>query len=326
MPEKTEKIKLVAIVGPTGVGKTSLSIELALRFNGEIISADSMQVHRHMDIATAKPTREEKTLVRHHLIDIVEPDRDYNAADFVRDAQSAIRDITGRGKSVFIVGGTGLYLRALLGGLFEGPGRDVTLRGELMEKARTEGRQSLHEELKTVDPVSAGRIHPNNINRLVRALEVYYLSRRPLSEHHAEHGFKQSNYDSLVIGLNMDRAALYERTDKRVEAMVRDGLLDETRGLLKLGFSPDLKSMRSLGYREMIEFIQGLATFDESVEALKKVTRNYAKRQITWFKKENGIRWFAPDDKTGIIAAIKEAGFKETDFEHRAKSGAVNGS
>jgi len=305
-----ERIKIVAIVGPTCVGKSALSIGLARMFGAEIVSVDSMQLYRHMDIGTAKPSPGERALVRHHMIDVVEPDCDYSAADFSEDAALAIEDITGRGRAAFAVGGTGLYLRALLGGgLFDGPGRSRAVREGLEERARLHGGRSLYAELLEVDPVSAGRIHPNNTARVVRALEVYRLSGRPISELQAEHGFEDKRYAALKIGLERDREELYRDIEKRVDRMIDEGLVEETRRLMEMGFSPDLKSMQSLGYREMAEHLLGRATLAESVKALKKNTRNYAKRQMTWFRKDSEIRWFSPEDKTGIIAEVEARGF-----------------
>ncbi len=300
-----KKTKMVVIVGPTAAGKTALSLKLAKAFNGEIVSADSMQVYRYMDIGTAKPTKEEREDVPHHLIDIVDPDCEYSAADFKRDAERVISDIVSRSRRVFLVGGTGLYVRALLEGLFDGPGKVPWLRTELEERARRAGREALYRELEVVDPASARRIHPNNIARIIRALEVYHATGRPLSEFHRRHGFGEERFDTLKIGLVRDRRVLYADIEKRVDRMIEGGLLEEVRWLLEAGYTQELKPMLALGYREMTDHIMGRLDFDEAVAELKKNTRNYAKRQLTWFKKDSGIRWFSPDDEAGIMRAVK---------------------
>jgi len=301
-----DRTKAVIICGPTASGKSALAVELARRFNGEVVSADSMQVYRFMDIGTAKPSKEEISGVAHHLIDIVKPDEEYTAARFREDAEEAIKGIRGRGKNVFIAGGTGLYIKALTQGLFEGPQADWGLRRELLRRAASIGADALHARLKEVDPESASRIHPNNLHRVVRALEVYELSRKPISDFQREHSFRASPYETLKIGVTKDRAELYSDIDRRVEQMVEAGLLEETRRLLSMGYASDLKPMSALGYKEMTGFLVGEYTFEEAVRLLKRNTRRYAKRQLTWFKKDPEIRWFNPADKTGIISSVKE--------------------
>lgn len=301
-----DKSKIVIICGPTATGKSAVAIDLARTFNGEVISADSMQVYRFMDIGTAKPAKEELCGVAHHLIDIVNPDEEYTAARFKEDAERAIADIRGQGKNVFIAGGTGLYIKALTQGLFEGPQADWVLRRSLLDKAASKGREALHAMLKEIDPESASRIHPNNLHRVVRAIEVYELSKKPISEFQKEHSFAASPYQTLKIGLEKERGELYADIDNRVDRMIRIGLLDETKRLLAMGYAYDLKPMGALGYKEMAGFLKGEYAFDEAVRLLKKNTRHYAKRQITWFKKDPGIRWFNPADKTGIISSVKE--------------------
>ncbi|HEY4708398.1 MAG TPA: tRNA (adenosine(37)-N6)-dimethylallyltransferase MiaA [Thermodesulfobacteriota bacterium] len=301
-----DKTKAVIICGPTASGKSALAIELARLFNGEVVSADSLQVYRFMDIGTAKPSKEEISGVAHHLIDIVKPDEEYTAARFREDAEEAIKGIRGRGKNVFIAGGTGLYIKALTQGLFEGPQADWELRRELLGRAASIGTDALHARLKEVDPESASRIHPNNLHRVVRALEVYELSRKPISDFQREHSFRASPYETLKIGVTKDRAELYSDIDRRVEQMVEAGLLEETKRLLSMGYASDLKPMSALGYKEMAGFLKGEYAFEEAVRLLKRNTRRYAKRQLTWFKKDPEIRWFNPADKTGIISSVKE--------------------
>ncbi|MBI5599252.1 MAG: tRNA (adenosine(37)-N6)-dimethylallyltransferase MiaA [Deltaproteobacteria bacterium] len=301
-----KRIKIVAIVGPTAAGKTALAITLARLFDGEIISADSMQVYRGMDTGTAKPSKKDRTLVHHHLIDVVSPDEDYSAACFERDAEAAIADINLRGKRIFLVGGAGLYVRAVLAGLFEGPGGHGELRERFAMEARLYGREHLFRELERVDPLSASRIHPNNIHRVMRALEVYCSTGRPISQWHSGHGLGKEKYETLKVGLIKERDALYRDIEKRVDRMVEDGLAEEVQRLLDMGFSPELKPMRSLGYREMGDYLSGARTLEDAVMEIKKNTRNYAKRQITWFKKDKDIAWFSPEDKTGIIALVRD--------------------
>ncbi|MCL4873503.1 tRNA (adenosine(37)-N6)-dimethylallyltransferase MiaA [bacterium] len=297
--------KLVIIAGPTASGKTALAVELARLFDCEVISADSMQVYRHMDIGTAKPAEDEVAGVAHHLISVVDPSEEYTAARFREDALRKIREINGRGKRAVIAGGTGLYIKALTQGLFEGPEADRELRRGLLEEAEKKGRAALHEKLREVDPVSASRIHPNNLHRVVRALEVYSLSKRPISEFQQEHSFAQAPFETLKIGLSMEREELYAAIDRRVEMMAEAGLLEETRRLLSMGYHSGLKPMRGLGYKEMTAFIEGEYGLDEAVRLIKRNTRHYAKRQMTWFRKDPEIRWFKPGDKTCIIGLVR---------------------
>ena len=305
------KIKIVAVVGPTASGKSMLAIELAARFNGEIVSADSMQVYRFMDIGTAKPTQEQRQRVPHHLIDIADPDEEFNAARYSEEASRAIHDIHERGKNVFVVGGTGLYVRALTKGLFKGPGSDMRLRNEFaILGSRSEGARYLYEKLKEIDPEAASRIHPNNMARIVRALEVYYLTNKPISAFQKEHGFSEEPYDVLKVGLSIDRKFLYKRIEDRIDSMIEAGLVAEVKKLLDMGYvGTDLKSvpkvMRALGYKEILEYMQNKISLENAVEEIKKNTKRYAKRQMTWFRKETDIRWFTHDEKDRVISLLE---------------------
>lgn len=299
-----ERIKAVVIAGPTASGKTALAIELARIFDGEIISADSMQVYKYMDIGAGKPSKEQRGAVPHHLIDIAEPDEDYTAADFMRDADTAIKDIHKRGKRVFVAGGTGLYIRALLHGIIEGPAGDKALREALIAEAAEKGRGWLHERLESLDPEAAASIHPNNLRRALRALEVTLLSKRPSSELKKEHAFLEDRYDVLLMGLKMDRQSLYAAIDERVDGMLAKGLVHETKSLVDAGYSTSLKPMNGLGYKEAAGFLTGEYPLAEAVRLIKRNTRRYGKRQITWFNKEPGIIWFSPKDKEGIREAV----------------------
>lgn len=285
------KIRIVCIVGPTGSGKTELAVRLAEQLDGEIVNADSMQVYRHMDIGTAKPSAELRRRVPHHLIDIVSPDVNFSASDFRREAEAAIADIHGRGKKVFVVGGTGLYVRALLQGLVDSLSGDEEIRNELTELAERIGNEGLLQQLAQVDPVTAARLHPNDRVRIIRALEVYRQTGRPMSQYREDHGFSGDAYECLKIGIQVERQELYGRVENRVETMIEQGLLAEVEELLRHGYGRDLKAMRSIGYKEICSFLAAEIGLEQAVELIKRDTRRYAKRQMTWFNKEFGIIW-----------------------------------
>ena len=302
-----KKPKLVAIVGPTATGKTSLGLSLAVKFHGEIISADSVQVYRGLDIGTAKPTMDERRLVPHHLIDILDPDEEYSAALFRSHADRVIRRLDQERTPAFLAGGTGLYLKVLTRGLFHGPGGDPGLRSSLRQRAAAEGGEGLHRELETVDPAAAARIHPHDTFRVIRALEVCAQTQRPISQFQGEHGFRENPYSVLKIGLFCEREELYARIESRVEKMVERGWVEEVRSLLSRGYSPALRSMRSLGYRHIVSYLQGEIDFPRAVLWTKRDTRRYAKRQVTWFKSDPEIRWFpAEQDREGEVGSAVE--------------------
>jgi len=264
-----------------------------------------MQVYRFMDIGTAKPRMEERKKIPHHLIDVVNPDEDYTAARFRMDAHMKIEEIHASGKNPFVAGGSGLYIKALIKGIFEGPGADKKLREKLLKEAGEKGAQSLYRRLQEIDPVSAGAIHPNNLRRVVRALEVYYLSKRPISEFQREHAFTEAPYDTLVIGLNLDREKLYGKIDERVERMMERGLVEETKKLIDMGYSTELKPLGGLGYKEVSAYLRGDTGLKEAVRLIKRNTRHYARRQLTWFRKDPEIKWFNPEEKEAIIALLR---------------------
>lgn len=292
MPDNPDtRPTLTVICGPTAVGKTELTLALAELCHGEIISADSRQVYRLMDIGTAKPTRDERQRVRHHLIDVVWPGEEFNAARFITHAEAALQSIRERHKRPFLSGGTGLYIKALTEGLLDAPGADPDLRKRLHDRAEQEGSESLHAELATVDPESAERLHPNDLVRIVRALEVFCRSGRPLSTLQEEHGFKKGRYRTLKIGLTCARETLYERIERRAEAMFRTGLLEEAEHLLQAGYDPDLKIFKTIGYRQAFALLRSEMTRAEAIDDLKRSTRRYAKQQITWFRKDKSIIW-----------------------------------
>lgn len=302
---KVDKPRVVVITGPTATGKSLLAVELAELFGCEIVSADSMQVYRYMDIGTAKPPEELRRRVAHHLIDIVNPDEDYNAARYSRDAMEAVLDIKSRGRGVIVAGGTGLYIRALIYGLFEGVGACPEVRKRLLEEAQKLGRAHLYQKLSTVDPEAARTIHPHNINRIVRALEVFYTTGKPISFFQKEHGFKEERLVALKIALTKPRKILYKDIEARVDRMLEEGLTEEVKRLLSMGYTKELKPLQAIGYREIIDYLEGRTTLDEAVRRLKKNTKDYAKRQITWLKKEKGIIWFNPEQKEDIINRVK---------------------
>jgi tRNA dimethylallyltransferase len=289
MLEKTPFLPI--ILGPTAVGKTALSLDLAECLDAEIVSADSRQVYRLMDIGTAKPSQKERQRVPHHLIDIVWPDEKFNVSYFVQRAEQVIQDVCARGKSSLLVGGTGLYIRALTEGLLIAPGADPSLRRDLHEKAQKRGNEALHAELEKVDSQMAARLHPNDLVRIVRALEVYYCSGSRLSELQKSHGFGQKPYRTLKIGLCCDRERLYEKIDKRSEDMFEEGLIEEAEAILEAGYDPNLKILKTIGYRQALGVLNGKLKLDEALDDLKRSTRRYAKQQLTWFRKDKSIIW-----------------------------------
>ena len=305
MAKEQPKAKLVIILGPTAVGKSKLALELASQIGAEIINADSQQVYRYMDIGTGKPSEAERERVRHHLIDIIDPDEEFNAAIFRRLSMAAIADIQSRGKRVIVCGGTGLYLKALTKGLFEGPGQDLALREELNAEAETLGLSALYQRLERVDPEAMSRIHPNDRQRIIRALEVFALTGKPITEWQKEHAFSERAFETLVIGLQRERAELYNAINARCEQMIADGLLEEVRRLVDRGFGLDLKPLQSIGYRHMGLVLKGELRLEEAVALLKRDTRRLAKQQLTWFRGEHDIQWFHPDQKNQLRAAVE---------------------
>ena len=283
---------LIILTGPTAVGKTALSIGLAKAVDGEIISADSMQVYRKMNIGTAKIQQSEMQGVRHHLIDILDPGEDFNVVLFKKYALEAMKDIYSRGKIPVVVGGTGFYIQALLYDInFEDNDNDMSYREELQTLAAEHGNSYIHAMLAGVDPESAEKIHENNVKRVIRALEFYKKTSTKISEHNEAESQKESPYNFEYFVLNDDRQKLYDRIDRRIDIMLEDGLLDEVRSLVDEGYSRDLVSMQGLGYKEMIDYIQERYTLDEAVYTLKRDTRHFAKRQVTWFKREKQVTW-----------------------------------
>jgi tRNA dimethylallyltransferase len=286
------KIPLLVIVGPTATGKTKLSILLAQRLEGEIVSADSVQVYRYLDIGSAKPTAEEKKGIPHYMIDIVEPDQSFTVYDYQARAGKHIKEIYSRGRLPILVGGTGLYIKALVDGYaFRGGKHDPSLRARLTKELNTHGKEHLFRKLQKVDPVTGKKLHPNDTKRVIRALEYYCLTGEPISRQKELTGQGGCPYKLTMIGLSMPRGQLYDRINSRVDQMLRRGLLYEVRSLLGRGYPGDLKALQALGYRHMLMFLGKNWDWEKTVATLKQDTRKYAKRQMTWFRADKRISW-----------------------------------
>jgi tRNA dimethylallyltransferase len=298
--------RLIVICGPTAVGKTGVGVAAAGALNGEIISADSMQVYRGMDIGTAKPTVAERAAVPHHLIDVVDPDEPFDAARFTRLARPRVLALHAAGKVPVVVGGTGLYIKALLRGLFRVGPVDPEVRRRLAAEAEAAGVPALHARLQAVDPDSAARLHPNDRVRILRALEVFESVGRPLTALQEAHRFADTPFCALKIGLTLERTALYERIDRRVDEMAAAGLEDEVRGLMEGGYGPGLKSMQSIGYSHMSAYIAGTVDRAECLRTLKRDTRRFAKRQMTWFRADPEIVWLEPSRVDEVLRRANE--------------------
>lgn len=288
-----EKKPFIVLTGPTAVGKTALSIALAKAVNGSIISADSMQVYKHMDIGSAKIMPEEMDGVKHYLVDEFEPDEEFHVVRFTERAKECLEEIYAEGKVPIIVGGTGFYIQALLYDIdFSKQDADTEYREELEKLAEEKGSEYLHSMLKEVDPESAESIHANNIKRVIRALEFYHLTGTKISEHNETERQKSSPYNFAYFVLTDDRAKLYERIDKRVDTMVQKGLVDEVKKLKDMGYHKEMVSMQGLGYKEILDYLDGNMTLEEAIYIIKRETRHFAKRQLTWFRRESDVIWF----------------------------------
>ncbi len=292
----TKHKPIVAIVGPTAIGKSRIGIEIANALHTEVLTADSCQVYRGMDIGTDKPSLQEREGIPHQLIDLVDPDQAFNVGDFRRHALQEISRLHQQALLPLVVGGTGLYIRGLLRGLCPGPPANWSIREALTQEGRKHGWAFLHEKLQQVDPELAQRLHPHDQPKVIRGLEVYETLGVPLSQVQQEHQFQESPYPFLLIGLTMDRHTLYRRIDTRVEWEIKKGLVEETKRLLQQGYSRDLGSMKGLGYRQFSGYLAGEYSYDEAVRLLKRDTRHFAKRQMTWFKKEPHIQWMEIED------------------------------
>lgn len=293
MNPSNKKKPMVILTGPTAVGKTALSIELAKRIHGAVISADSMQVYKHMDIGSAKIMPEEMQGIKHYLIDEFEPDEEFHVVRFVERAKQCLEEIYADGKIPIIAGGTGFYIQALLYDIdFTEQEGDPAYRASLEQLAVKQGADYLHGMLRTVDPASADAIHANNIKRVIRALEFYHLSGSRISEHNEKERQKTSPYNFAYFVLTDDRAHLYERIDRRVDLMVEQGLVDEVRHLKDMGYHKEMVSMQGLGYKEILSYLDGEMTLEEAIYIIKRETRHFAKRQLTWFRRERDVIWF----------------------------------
>jgi tRNA dimethylallyltransferase len=297
--------KVAVLLGPTAVGKTGVALKLALRFGAEIINADSVQLYRELEIGTAKPTPAERARVPHHLIDVAAPTEPYDADRYCREGRAVLADLQRRGVPPLVVGGTGLYLKALLHGLFEEGSPRPDLRARLRQELQELGLPFLQQRLAALDPTTAARLHPHDTYRILRALEVMAATGRPLSELFRAHRFRSCPYRVLKLGLNLPREELHARIEQRVEAMLTQGWLAEVEELWRR-YPADLKPLQSLGYRHLSNFLKGRWSWEEAIERLKRDTRRYAKRQLTWFRADPEVRWFHPAQIEELAAALEE--------------------
>lgn len=300
------KPPVLILVGPTAVGKTAVAIKLSRIFNAHIINADSVQVYKGFDIGTAKPLFKERLMAKHHLIDFLEPHEPFDAAAFADMASKKIIELADDKIFSIVAGGTGLYVKALTHGLVKLPPISPLIKKNLSEKLGLCGLIPLYKELKSIDPVTAHRVHPNDKFRILRALEVYYATGKSLTSFHNDHAFKDTPFKTLYVGLKIERKKLYERINNRVDQMMADGFYDEVKGLINSGVSTSDKPMQSLGYRQLTACFNGEINLDNAVELIKKETRHYAKRQMTWFKAIKNIYWFSPENLEDIIDKVKK--------------------
>lgn len=299
-------MKLLVLIGPTAVGKTKYSLEIAKRFNCEIISGDSMQVYRGMDIGTAKISKEEREHIPHHLIDVCEPTESFSVSEFKRLAEEKIKEITARGKLPFIVGGTGLYIESLLFDYrFNDVSSDEQFRKEQEQFAEEHGSEALHQKLLQIDPESANRIHPNDLRRTIRALEVYHMTGQTFSDFLKTQKI-QSPYEYCILGLTMDRSLLYKQIEERVDQMFQDGLVQEVEQLLARGLTKQMVSMQGLGYKEIIPYLNGEYTLEEASRLLKRDTRRFAKRQLSWFRHMKDIHWVDVTERNNFVKHMQQ--------------------
>lgn len=309
-----QKKPLIILTGPTAVGKTALSIELAKAVNGEMISADSMQVYKLLDIGTAKIKQEEMQGIPHHLIDVLDPTEDFNVFLFQKMAKAALEEIYAKGKIPIVVGGTGFYIQALLYDIAFEETTESAYRKELEQYVSLHGAHALHEQLKTIDPVSYETIHENNVKRVIRALEFYHDTGYPISRHNAQERERSSPYQFAYFVLNDDRQKLYDRIELRIDQMLEEGLVEEVRQAMAYGCTSDMVSMQGLGYKEIIPYLQGACSLDEAVYILKRDTRHFAKRQLTWFRRERDVIWV---DKTQLPDTGQQLAYMQQQLHDR---------
>lgn len=299
------KPRIIAICGATGIGKTATAIDIAEKFGGEIVGADSMQIYRYMDIGTAKPTPREQALATHHMIDIIDPDQPFDAVQYAAMARKVIFGLNERNILPVVAGGTGLYIKALISGLFEAPPSDPRIRSRLKQECQDMGVEALHKRLATCDPDTAQRLHPNDTYRIIRALEIFEATGRPLSQHHRNHKVTPPLFETLKIGLSLDREVLYDRINRRVDLMMEMGFGEEVRSLLDRGYGAHLKSMQSLGYRHMTDCLEGRLPMEEALRTMKRDTRRYAKRQMTWFGADPEIQWTDVGHRDSVLETVQ---------------------
>jgi len=298
--------KVIVILGPTASGKTNLSIDLAKKLDTEIISADSMQVYRYMDIGTAKPDMEERQGIKHYLIDEIYPDEEFNVVKFKDLAEKYIEEILKRGKIPIIAGGTGLYINSLIYNInFSETESNQELRERLWKEAEEKGNRYLHDILKKIDPKAAEKIHENNVKRVIRAIEVYEQTKKPISYHQELSRTQAVKYEYILIGLRMEREILYDRINKRVDLMMEKGLVDEVKRLVELGYDKNAVAMQGIGYKEILSYLRGEISLDEAIYIIKRDTRHYAKRQMTWFKKIPDVHWIDVDKLDGHLELLE---------------------
>lgn len=299
------KEPLIVILGPTAVGKTDVAIELAKKIHGEIISADSMLIYKYMDIGTAKPKLKEQQGIPHYLIDIINPDQPFSVADFLLEAEQIIKGVRQKGRIPIMVGGTALYLKAITEEFyFPETQSDWELREKLDQEAQKLGNQYVHEKLKKLDPITAGRLHPNDLRRVIRAIEIYELTGIPLSAQPRKE--KRSNHQIIKIGLIRPREEIYTRINQRVEEMIKQGLVEEVRQLLEMGYDQYLVSMQGLGYKQILPYLKGEYSLERAVELLKRDTRHFAKRQLTWFRRDEDINWIEINKYSNRLQIVEE--------------------
>lgn len=287
------KKKVIVNVGPTCSGKTNLSIKIAQLIPSEIISADSRQFYKYLDIGTAKPSKDQLNKIPHHLIDFLDPSENYDVSMFEKDAERNIEEIFKKTKIPIVVGGSGLYIKALIDGIFETANKDEEYRKELLQKRKELGNEFLYEKLKKVDPVSADKMLPQNWKRVMRALEVFHTTGEPIWKHHQKQSpSKEKKYNFFQFGLNWERETLYENINRRVDWMIENSLVDEVKKILGMGYDKNLNSLNTVGYKEIIQYLDGEISLERAIELIKRNTRHYAKRQITWFRKDKRIHWF----------------------------------
>ncbi len=309
---------IILLSGPTGVGKTALSLDLGERLKTEIVNADSMQIYRYMDIGTAKPTPEERIRIRHHLLDIVNPDEPFDAARYLEVASPVIDKLHQEDRIPLVVGGTGLYMKILMCGICEGAPTDPDVRQRLLIEEQEYGLQRLYEELSQVDPLVAARIHCNDRQRITRALEVFRLTRKPLSYWQEQHRFEEKRYRTVKVFVYRDRDELYRRINSRVHEMMEQGFLEEVQKLLHMGYGPELRAMQSLGYKQLVQHLLGEFALDAAVSNIQRDTRRYAKRQMTWFRGDPEFRWIHAQDLEKVIeyveGMIRKSCFSSVEF------------